>query len=78
LHPGAAAANAEIRDRIERILRGELIEREEATDAGRVPMWYGARSAAEIAGLWVGWMATATAIDLPFYQAGAIGWASRS
>ena len=69
--------NADVLDRIERILRGEQIWREEATDAGRVPMWYGARSAAEIAGLWLGWMATAAPIDLPFYQAGAIGWASR-
>ena len=68
---------AAVRERIERLLRGEQIEREVEIEAGRVPPWYGARSAAEIAALWLGWMATAAEIDRAFYQAGAIGWASR-
>lgn len=67
----------EIHDRIERIMRGEQLEREETAAAGLVPSWYGERSSAEVSALWTGWMATAPPIDLPFYQAGAIGWASR-
>lgn len=71
---------AEIHERIERIMRGEQLEREETTapaEAGQVPAWYGGRTAMEVSALWTGWMATAPPIDLPFYQAGAIGWASR-
>jgi len=70
-------APAEILERIDRILRGEEIEREVATDAGRVPMWYGSRTTQEIATLWLGWAETCADIDRSFYLAGAIGWASR-
>jgi hypothetical protein len=69
---------AEVVERIERILRGEQIEREEALiEAGRVPAWYGARTTSDVASLWLGWLGSSNALDLPFYQSNAIGWASR-
>jgi hypothetical protein len=71
-------AGAETLERIDRLMRGERIEADaETIQAGQVPSWYGDRTPADVAGLWLGWMGTAAGLDVAFYQAGAIGWASR-
>lgn len=62
--------------RVERILRGEDIAAPVFV-AGTVPSWYGAEEP------WRAWlrmwqrMAPTDPRDVAFYQAGAIGWASR-
>jgi hypothetical protein len=71
------------RERIERVLRGEDV----ATPvfiAGSIPAYYGVATAAEVCDFWLRmWRLPAlrdpvTASRAAFYQAGAIGWASRS
>jgi hypothetical protein len=71
------------RERIERVLRGEDV----ATPvfiAGTIPAYYRVATAAEVCELWLRmWRLLplhdpVTAYHGAFYQAGGIGWASRS
>lgn len=72
------APPADIRVRIERLVRGEsLAAAAVAQTAGTIPSYYGALTTAEISQRWLMLAQTCSPIDREFYLAGAVGWASR-